>query len=315
MPTKLDYVQGKKLNPADDLRETLALLEERQAKLKHLSADEALALLHELDRVAELLAALQAHGVDLLPEQARFETVQRQLKQRASVWLKTVGGPARLAGQRAQPVDDTRWWWALDGLVAANKKRVRRQIGLAGLALALVVAVVIVLFKTVLAPSPEVLARLDAENNAMQAFTADDVPGALASVEQGLAVAVDDPRLLILQGIFQDLLARPPAAQQSFVRAQAVLNNPESFYLLRAQLYLTTDQPNPAEADARAALAVNDNSARGWLLLGQALEAQDRREEALTAYNRAADLAITSGDDEVVVISRLAIGRMSGAIP
>lgn len=315
MPTKLDYVQGKKLNPADDLRETLALLEERQAKLKHLSADETLALLHGLDRAAELMAALEARGVELLPEQARFETVQGQLKKRASMWLKALGGPARLAGQRPQPVDAARWWWALDSLVAANKKRVRRQIGLAGLALAAVVAGVIVLFKTVLAPSPEVLARLDAENNAMQAFSAGDVAGALASVEQGLSVAVDDPRLLILQGIFQELLARPQAAQQSFAGAQAALNDPELFYLLRAQLYLTTNQPNPAETDARAALAVNDNSARGWLLLGQALEMQDRREEALAAYNQAADLALTGGDNEVAVMSRLAIGRMSGAIP
>lgn len=317
MSAKLDYLQAKKLNPADDLRETLTLLEEQQAQLKTLSAEEALALLHGLDRVGALLIELEAQAVNLLSERTRFETVQGQLKKRADVWLKTLGGAAKLAGQRPQPAPnrDERWWWFIDELEAARTKRGRLQLALGLTALVLVLAGLILLFKTVLAPSPEVLARLEAEDGAMRALDASDVPGALAAVQRGLAAVPNEPRLLVMQGIFQELLAQPQAAAASFAQAQTAFNDLEMFHLFRTQIYIMTNQLALAEAEARTAVEVAPNSAQGWLLLGQVLEQQQRRMEAAEAYNQAAELATANGDSEIVVMSRLALARLSGAAP
>ena len=54
--------------------------------------------------------------------------------------------------------------------------------------------------------------------------------------------------------------------------------------------------------------------ALGWLLLGQALEQQGQRFAAISAYERAGELALDSGQSEIVVMSRMALGRIM-AVP
>ncbi len=316
MPAKLDYVQPKKLNPADDLRETLAALEEQPPRLKTLTSAEALAALHNLDRAAELLAQLAAAGINLLPEQARFQAIQAQLKKKAALVLRAVGGPAALANGRPVPAPPPeRWWWQVDAVVAAAQRKTALRWGVGAALLALALAGVVVLFKTVLAPSPEVLARLNAENDAMQAFAAGDAATALAKVKAGLAIAAGDPDLLVLQGALQEHLRQPEAARRSFEQAQAAINNNEAFYLLRAQVYLNTNQPEKVEADARAAINANPNSARGWLILGQALEGAGRQQDAALAYGQASRLAIKFNENEVAVYARLGLARLGETLP
>lgn len=318
MPTKLDYLRSKKLNPADELREMLLVLEEQLPRLKLLSSQEALAVLEGLDKIDALLTQLEAEAVDLLSERGRFYALQGQLKKRSRSLLKAVGGPAPLAQHRPQPAPapDERWWWYIDEMVAARNRQTIKQLVVAACVLVLVLAGLYILYQTVLAPSPEVLARIEAENQSMQDFSAGDYAAALADVNKGLGVAVDNPRLLVLKGVLLDFAGQPVAAQQAFQQARTVLPDLESFYLLRVQVYLTTNQFEKAESDTHALLDINPDSAQGWLMLGQALEPQEgRRQEALDAYQRASELATAQGDNEVVVLARLAMGRLLESVP
>lgn len=315
MATKLDYVQAKKLNPADELRATLSALEDREPALKSLSADEALALLQEMDAAHALFSQLEAADVDLWSEQGRFDSIQGKVRKRAGAILKSIGGPAALADhRRAAEPDSEQWWWFLQALVAARRQRIVRQLLITGAVVLAVLGGLYVAFQTVLAPSPEAVARLDAENRSMAAFEQGDVAQALAEVNEGLAVVPHDTGLLILAGAFHELLGQNEAAAQQFAQAKSAAANEEFYRLGRAQVYLRTLQAEKAEVEARAALDTNPQSARAALILGQSLEIQDRRQDAAQAYEQASELAQATNDNEVFVMARLALGRMMGGV-
>lgn len=315
MATKLDYVQAKKLNPADELRATLSVLEDREPALKSLNAAEALALLQEMDAAYALFAHLESADMDLSSEQGRFESIQKKVRKRSGTILKAMGGPAALADHRraAEPTNEQRWWF-IHALVAARKQRMVRQLLITGAVVLAVIGAFYVAFQTVLAPSPEAVARLDAENQSMAAFEQGDLAQALVEVNKGLAVVPQDTGLLILAGAFHELLGQNEAATQQFAQAKSAAANEEFYRLGRAQVYLRTLQAEKAETEARAALDTNPQSARAALILGQSLEIQDQRQEAAQAYEQAAELAQASNENEVFVMARLALGRMMGGV-
>jgi tetratricopeptide (TPR) repeat protein len=152
---------------------------------------------------------------------------------------------------------------------------------------------------------------MDAQDRANAALEQGNAKEALLFLEEGLAKIPHDPDLLLYQGVVQELLGNEAAARQSFDQAQASLNDPLHFYLARSQLELRVGRLAEADGDARAALELDQNSSAAWLLLGQALEAQQKRDEALSAYQKASDLANTNGDAEIFVTARMALARLS----
>jgi tetratricopeptide (TPR) repeat protein len=311
---KLEHLQQKNLTPADELRQLLHGLEERQVRLKQLPAESAWSILHDLDQVETLFTQLQETGLDSEPEQGRFQTVQLQLQKQAKTLLKLLGGPMALNTQRPSPSPSPeRWWWFIDEQVARQHRQQLRRLAIGTGVVVLLLGVVYLLFQTVLAPSPEAVARLEAENNAFVAIEAGNNPQALAKLELGLTKAPGDPELLLIKGLVEERLGDSAAAARSLAQAETGMNNPLVFNLTRGQLYLQFNQLPQAETAIRAALKLDENSARAWLLLGQVLEGQNQRAEALDAYEKAGDLAQANSENEVYVMSRMALARLLGA--
>ncbi|MFN8456699.1 MAG: tetratricopeptide repeat protein [Anaerolineae bacterium] len=307
-------MQPKKLNPADELRALLDSLEERRVKVKGMDSQAALQLLYDLDEMAARLQELEAAGLELLPERGRFESIQHRFQQEAAPLLKALGKATTLATQRPQPLPPAEsWWWYLDEWVARQRRHRGRQIALIVAVIILLLGGIYLAFQTVLAPDPQVVARLEAENNALAALDQGDYPAALAAVEQGLRKVPGEASLLLLQGVIREILGDSAGAEQSFRAAQEDMARPLDFYLNRSRLYVRANRLAQAEADARTALELEQNSAGAWLLLGQALEIQGKRAEAIAAYQQAADLASASGENEIFVTARLAVARISGS--
>ncbi len=310
MPTKLDYVQPKKLNPSDELREILERLEARS--LRPGNAATARAWLDDLDAAYALVQRLEAGGADLPGEKGRFHAIQTRLGGKPASLLKALGGPAALAEARPRPAPESeRWWWYIHELVAAQQQQQLRRLLVTIVVIVVVIGGVILAFNTVLAPSPEVVARLNAENDAYEAIDAGNYEMALAAVEGGLAQVPGDAGLLLFRGVLQQALGRAAEARQSFDTAEAGIDDPVIFLLGRSQLWLRLNRPAEAEQDARAALALDEAQSRGWLLLGQALEVQEQRFEAVLAYEQAGNVALAAGDNEVFVLARMALGRLN----
>jgi tetratricopeptide (TPR) repeat protein len=313
---KLDYLQQKKLSPADELREILSSLEERQIQVKTMSSEQALNLLRDLDQARTLLQQFESTELDLLPERSRFTMIQARLKKQAPSLLKALGGVTELEKQRPIPAPpQTQWWWYVDELVAAQRRRWLRGV-MIGLVIALLlVGGLILLFQTVLAPSPEAVARLEAQDQAEAAIVQGSYAEALNFIEAGLAKVPDDPDLLIYKGVVQELLGDEAIARQSFNQAQTKLNDPLHFYLMRSQLNLRIGRAIEAEGDAQAAIGLDQSSAAAWLLLGQALEIQQKIDDAILAYQKASELANVNNDPQIYVTARLALGRLGGVAP
>ncbi len=309
--SKLDYVQQKKLTPADELREILSSLEERQIKIKTMSSAQALNLLHDLDQAGTLFQQLESAELDLLPERSRFTSIQARLKKQVAPLLKALGGGSELEKQRPVPAPpQAQWWWYVDELVAAQRRRLIQGVIIGLVVVLLLAGGVVLLFQTVLAPSPEVVARLEAQDRADTAIAQGGYAEALTFIEAGLAKVPGDPDLLIYKGVLQELLSNGAAARQSFDQAQAHLNDSLHFYLLRSQLKLRIGRMAEAERDVRLAVELDQNSASAWLLLGQALEAQQKITEAIPAYQKASELANANGNGEIYVTARLALARL-----
>lgn len=313
---KLDYLIQKKLNPTDDLRDLLKQLEDSQPQIKHMNPTRALITLRNLDQIALLFDRLETTDADLTPEKARFKAIQSHLKRHVGRFLKALGGPAALSEYRPKPAPPRdRWWWYMHEMVAAEQQRFLRKMIMVGVAVIALIVGLFVAFNTILAPSPEALARVEAENSSLSAFDRGEYDEALAAVEESLKVVPGDPGLLILKGIFLEVTGEEAEALRTFDQSQQNLNDPGNFHIARGQLYFRIGELEKAEADARTAIEIDDTAPRAWFLLGQTLEFQGKKFRAIPAYQQAGELALNSGDDQIIVLARLALGRISGAVP
>ncbi|MCB9100920.1 MAG: tetratricopeptide repeat protein [Anaerolineales bacterium] len=311
---KLDYLQQKKLTPTDELRDLLKQLEDGQPQLKQINPTQALITLRNLDQAYQLFSQLETTGADLAAERGRFNSIQAHLKKRVGLFLKGLGGASTLEEFRAKPAPPReRWWWFIDELVAAQQRLVLKRLVVTAVIAISLLAGLIIAFKTVWAPSPEAVARLEGEDNAFAAFDEGNYVDSIAAVDHALTIVPDDPGLLVIRGVALEALGRADEAQQNFDKAQTLFESPINFHIGRGQIYLRTSQFEKTEAEARSVLALDETNATAWLLLGQSLELQDKRTEAITAYQQASELAVASGNNEVVVLARLALGRMSSA--
>ncbi len=195
-------------------------------------------------------------------------------------------------------------------MVADRRKQRLAWFGLVGGIILVLISVTILAFNTFLAPSPEASLAFQVERDAEMAIDEGDYRGALAIVEQGLVQLPTDATFWLYKGLLHQVLAEEEAAERAFAQSQQYVEEPLQFYLARSQLSLRLGQAEQAEADARAAIELQENEARAWLLLGRALQDQDKGFDAAEAYERAGQLAWESGDSEVVVMARLALSRL-----
>ena len=309
---KLDYLRQKKLNPADGLRELLHSLEQRPFRFKSMTSTQALILLRELDQSHQLLQELEATGLNLLPERGRFNNIKGRVRPDMAALLKALGGPEALAEHRPKPAPSAeRWWWYINDLVAVKRRQQLRIGGITFVIIALLFGGAVLAFRTILAPSPEAQIGFEVESEANDAIQHQNYREALAVIENGLRQLPNDAGFLLYKGVLHQILGEADEAEQAFVQAQAQLEL-TNFYLSRSQLYLQFQQPDMAEADARATIEIDERSARAWFLLGQALQQQGQEFQAISAYETAGQLAFENGDDQIVVMSRLAIGQITG---
>ncbi|NEP83776.1 MAG: hypothetical protein F6K39_40005, partial [Okeania sp. SIO3B3] len=135
MATKSDYLQQKRLNPADDLRRTLDSLEAIQPTIKQLNSTQALGVLRDLDHAYDLLRQLEAKDINLQGEHGRFQAIEAFMRRWTAPLLRGLGGPSALSDFRPSPPPDRdRWWWFIHEAVAARQQRRVRVLTGAGLA-------------------------------------------------------------------------------------------------------------------------------------------------------------------------------------
>src|SRR5512146_1189024 len=126
------FVEQKPLTAADELRDQLAQLEAKVARLGHDKGPAAQAILEQFDSVAARLAELHAGGQALRAEEARWEAVSATFRRKAGTFLRALGGLGALAEARRvrQPEPDA-WWWFIDQWLLEQRRVQLRRLAFA----------------------------------------------------------------------------------------------------------------------------------------------------------------------------------------
>jgi tetratricopeptide (TPR) repeat protein len=303
------FVESKPLTRSDELREQINELEAMIGRMGYGLGQEALAIPALFDSVSTSLASFQTAGQSMRSENARVETVSARFRDKADLFLREIGGASVLRDARrtSQP-DPENWWWFIDQLVAnRRRKRMLRLLRL-GTGVAVVLLMLFVLYQRFLAPDPATRERLRHHRNAENLALEQDIVGALGEVEQALAVAPDEPELVVLKGVFQRELGQDTASEETFADAEAAFERREDFLLARAGASLLSGQPEAAVVDAQEAVKLNPQLANAYVLMGRAYEQMGENMEAIFAYEQAIDLAEQQGDYQLAGTTRISVG-------
>lgn len=315
MGDKLDFLHPQTTSGPEKLREQLQVLEAELPLLENQSREAVTAYLLTMDAAARILGQLQAgsgDGDNIVPEALRFSTVQQVLLKKAGKLHALLGRASGLKAIRpADATEQTRPWWFLDQVVARAQARRRRQIRIiAGVALAALVALW-VLFNTVLKPDPNLVMRSERYQNALDdAMQSQDYAAALAEVEQILAVYPQDGEALTLKGELLELLNRPAEAESAFAQAQAIMAEPEAFWLERGRLLWQFGLNEQAMTQTQKAVTLKPDYAEAWLIMGQIYTSLDQRPQAYDALGKAADLAMAQDNLTLYTVAKMNLGQL-----
>ncbi len=304
-------IRESKVTPADELRDLLTRNEKRVVNLRGQGA-EALALLLDLDRIAELWPELEASGVDLRPEQGRWETLQALVRRYASVVVRELRALGGLPALRAQhhPSGEAAWWWYLAEQLQAQRARnlARAAVTLGGV-VAVAALVYFLVFHVFFPVDPALKAALEAQTaGEVKIAQQGDYAGALADFRRATEYRPGDPATWLRVGCILYRIGDTVGAEENFYRARVLLGDLQDLRLARAPICVQLGVVDLAEADLREAIAADPQNAAAYYYLSSILEERGELLEALLSVQRAAELAEAQGDTELVALARFRAG-------
>lgn len=291
--------------------EELDRLDVLAGKIGMNSAEQAFSLLHGLDAMEDQIKTLEPGSQSRFQVETQFGGIVAVLHSEAGRFIRDLGGIQALVNEREKtnPPEDHSWWYLDRLILERSRSSLRRAMIISAIVLG-VFAVVVIVYKTFLAPDPIVVEVYGREQNAKEAIANKEMATALSEVNQGLQVSPRDPVLLIMKGVLLENAGEKNQAAQLFDQAKQVIPSQEDFYLERGQDYSLLNEPDKALADVQAALNLNPNSATAYLLAGQIHETLQKYQEAIDDYNKAFDAAEKSKKTELAALARTRLAML-----
>ncbi len=304
------FVEQKALTAADEVRDLLAQLEAKIARLGRDKGPAAQTILELFDAIAARLAELHAGGQALRAEEARWEAASAAFRRKGGTFVRALGGLGALAeARRARQPEPTAWWWFIDQWLLEKRRAQLRRLALGAAVVVAAFILLAALYQRFLAPDPATRERLRHEQAADSLLMDGNLAEALSETDQALSYAPGDASLLALKGALQQKLGQP-AAQETFAAAEKAAGSRETFLVMRAQMYMRTADGQSMLADAQEITTINPESAPGFLLLGQANELLGNGEAAITAYETSSRLADAQNNPQLAAIARMNLATL-----
>ena len=298
---KLQQAHGD-LNEADALRTRLERLERG---IGGLNAGSVEAWLGDFAASRAGLLSLEADGVDVRSERARYDDLGARIIRRAGSVVGMAGGPVAYVALREKlSVQGDEPAWRLEAIDRLRRLR-RRNIVISLIGALALVGFVGWLFRAQLFPKDP---TRDAMNAALRALGRGSPTEALAELETGLTITPTSTTLLIWRGALLTE-SRPDEAAASFARAQA-LTGEVDFLLDRGDACVQTGQPARALPDLNRAAALQPNSPIPPFLRANAHEALGDRAATIEDLETASTLAQKQGNDFLSAQIRVRLGYL-----
>ncbi len=324
-------VHSEQLTVADELRALLADGEKRVGSVNGQSA-EAVGLLRDLDRIAELWPDLEAAGMDLRPEAGRWETLQAQVHKRAGAIVRELrgsGGLSRLREERLgsltlRPMEEQAprighgvasealpWWWHLDQEVQARQRNKIVRLGSIALIAAIAIGGGYLLLKALFPMDPLVAAAASHLSSGQQkVINSQDYAGALVDFQAAADATPMEAEPWLWIGVIQERLGNAAASRDAFARAQALEPQELAFRLARAAAYAQAQMTDQAQKDIDAVLAIDPENPQAYYYQATLEELQGRLADAAQSLDKASTYATARNQTELVAMARVRMAFM-----
>jgi tetratricopeptide (TPR) repeat protein len=297
--------------PAEELRRSLDQAERLLPDLRNNPAA-ATELLTTMDRIASLFAGLEAEGMDVRPERGRWDGLQRAVTNRIAYVVRSV--PDWDAARREAQATPDRPWWYLDRTLAATRSRNRRRALVTVVAASALVALLVFAWRTLFPVDPAVAAAQQAMELGQRHVRLQAWEAAYASYTEAAQATPNDAIPFIWLGVLKAELGDAEGAAAHFAQAERLQPDPVRFHVEKSFAYNQIDRYVEAEAEARAALAIDPNSPHAHYVLAGALEQQDKIDAALEEFDIASQLA-EQVDANLAALARIRLATLMQAAP
>jgi tetratricopeptide (TPR) repeat protein len=303
-------VRQERQSLATSLRQELDEAERVVIQLRRDNVEPFLQLLDSIDRRFTQLAS---SGLDLRPEQTRWNSLQGRLQREAGRVMRAADAAGGLASLRARNAPAQGLWWHLDAVAAADRRRSIRRLGAAiGTAVASL-ALIWSLFTFVIPADANSVITSEAITELRQlAFEARWEHG-LAVIEEAKALLTEpNAELLIWEAVVRGKLGQDARAEEALDEAKALVpaDRQVSFWWTLGMVRLDIGDLEEARAAGREALALDASDPQGYFLLGNVAEVEGDVPAAIELFEKSYQLALESGANELAVIARIRMGTL-----
>lgn len=303
-------VRQERQSLATSLRQELDEAERVVIQLRRDNVEPFLQLLDSIDRRFTQLAS---SGLDLRPEQTRWNSLQGRLQREAGRVMRAADAAGGLASLRARNAPAQGLWWHLDAVAAADRRRSIRRLGAAiGTAVASL-ALIWSLFTFVIPADANSVITSEAITELRQlAFEARWEHG-LAVIEEAKALLTEpNAELLIWEAVVRGKLGQDARAEEALDEAKALVPSDRqvAFWWTLGMVRLDIGDLEEARAAGREALALDASDPQGYFLLGNVAEVEGDVPAAIELFEKSYQLALESGANELAVIARIRMGTL-----
>lgn len=284
-------------------------LDSQLAKLDKTTSDIAIQVLTGLDRLQERLKEENRSFSESESDDPQLHYLIKRFQSNADTLVTAVGGVDALRKLRSeyQPSTDA-WWWHIDEYIKKrNQIRFRRLVIIGG-GIVAIFAILVVVYLRFLAPPPEVRQRIGHENKANSLIENSQFQDALDQTNMALEYAPENFSLIVQKGVLLEMLNQPEMAQESYNLALRTDPDKTKFLLERAYAYLKVGQFEKMKADAEELVALNPDSAEGYMFIANAYEIAGDDSKAIQNYEKASTLAEAQDKIELMTTIRVRMG-------
>ncbi|MEM7129868.1 MAG: tetratricopeptide repeat protein [Chloroflexota bacterium] len=294
-------------SPANDLRDALDQVERLVVTPTPETVENLLTL---LDKIKFMFQELTTAGVDLRPEEGRWEGIRSRLDSRPSAIVAAANGAGGLAKLRVQNPPAEEMWWQLDQIV--NERRQRAivkavRFGVVGIAILLVLYYGINFF---FPPSQEAIFVLESVATIEDSLIENDLEQAHADALSAAIELPTEPELWLWSAVLAEQIGNEKQAADSLQKAQDLLmDRPIILWIELGNRRLQLSDFEGAKAAADEALAIDVQSAQAHFLLGSIAELEGDKRAAIDYFEKTFDLA-EEDEPQLAVIAKVRMGNL-----
>ncbi len=302
-------VREERQSLAVSLREDLG---EAERKIVQLRRDNVEQFLQLLDRIEQRFLELESNGLDLRTEYTRWGSLHSKVRREASriVRVITLAGGLEHLRQANQPAEG--FWWHLDDVVAAARRRLVRRLGISLGSIAAVLAIVWILLTFVFPPDPNTVIASEAISTLQQLAFEGRWEEALAVIEDAMAqLTQPDAELLIWEGVIRSKLGQDERAKEALAEAKSLVPAGQlvAYWWSLGSVQLSVGDVEDARTAGFEAITLDDSDPQGYFLLASVAEVIGDTVCAVDLFEETFQLAADS-NPQLAVIARVRMGNL-----